>query len=139
MEPLHCDARGHPFAVAAAVRNQTQGQAVWHLLLFRLNRTVEYITPVIKHEVRSLQPLLFTGMPMPTRCAAVPVVDWVARWKAGTVAAPCQRALGAAECGMYPYLVKAKPGAVDALKRHREQVLGAYRTTFYPFAALDAS
>ena len=50
-------------AIPASARRlyiaRLNGQPVAALLLLYFNRTVEYITPVIKHEYRSAQPLSF--------------------------------------------------------------------------------
>lgn len=111
------------------------------MLLLLFNRTVEYITPVIKHEYRSLQPLSFLiwhGMLHAVR-RGFKWWNWGGTW-------PTQKSLHHFKAGWgaqdfpYTYLIHAKPDALDALRRDRKAVARVFPYYFtYPFHLLGQS
>ena len=114
-----------------------RGQAVAALLLFRYNRTVEYITPVIRHEFRPLQPLSFAiwhGMINAVR-DGYRYWNWGGTW-------PSQRTLHHFKAGWgatdrpYQYVVHASGPGLEAWRSHRQEIVAAFPYYFlYPFAA----
>lgn len=114
------------------------GLPVAAMLLLRFNRTVEYITPVIKHEFRSLQPLSFLiwhGMLDAVR-SGYRWWNWGGTWVTQKSLHHFKAGWGAQDWP-YTYLVHAKSGAIEALKRDRQAVAGAFPFYFiYPFHLL---
>lgn len=115
-----------------------EGVAVAAMLLFRYNRTVEYITPVIKHEFRSMQPLSFLiwhGM-LDAVGSGFRWWNWGGTWATQKSLHHFKAGWGAKDWP-YTYFVHAKPRAVEALKRDRQAVAGAFPYYFtYPFHLL---
>lgn len=129
-------------AIPAAWRRlmlaKLDGEPVAAMLLLRYNRTVEYVTPVIKHEFRPLQPLSFLiwhGMLEAAR-------DGFRWWNWGGTWAS-QKSLHHFKAGWgardhpYTYIVHAKPEALETLKAHPQEVAAAFPFYFtYPFHLL---
>jgi hypothetical protein len=120
---------------------ELDGVPVAAMLLLLFNRTVEYITPVIKHEYRSLQPLSFLiwhGMLDAVR-SGYRWWNWGGTWQSQKSLHHFKAGWGAQD-RPYAYLVHAKPDAVDALRRDRQAVTGAFPFYFlYPFNLLGES
>lgn len=114
------------------------GVPVAAMLLFRYNRTVEYITPVIKHEYRSLQPLSFLiwhGMLDAVR-SRFRWWNWGGTWVTQKSLHHFKAGWGAKDWP-YTYLIHAKPSAIEALKQDRQAVARASPFYFtYPFHLL---
>lgn len=116
-----------------------EGRPVAALLLFRFNRTVEYITPVIKHEFRSLQPLSFAiwhGMLDAVR-HGYRWWNWGGTWATQESLSHFKEGWGAVE-RPYTYLVNASSLAKQDLQRNRQAMVDAFPCYFiYPFSALS--
>lgn len=114
------------------------GAPVAAMLTFVFNQTVEYITPVIKHEFRSLQPLSFliwNGMLTATRQGSR-FWNWGGTWPTQTTLHHFKAGWGATD-QPYSYHVHAKPEALEALRRDRLSVMKAFPFYFvYPFESL---
>ena len=114
------------------------GRPVAAVLLFRFNRTVEYITPVIVHEFRSRQPLSFTIWH-----AMLDAVrsdyrwwNWGGTWASQVSLHHFKEGWGAIE-RPYTYVTKASPDALQGLHRDRQAMSDAFPYYFlYPFSAL---
>lgn len=114
------------------------GAPVAAMLIFRFNQTVEYITPVIKHEFRPLQPLSF----LIWHAMLNAIRDGFRWWNWGGTWAT-QKSLHHFKAGWgatdqpYSYLVHARPRALEALKRDRQALASAFPFYFtYPFHLL---
>lgn len=112
-------------------------QPVAALLLFRYNRTVEYVTPVIKQEFRSLQPLSFAIW----RAMIDAVRDGFRYWNWGGTW-PSQETLHHFKAGWgaedrpYQYVITASPAGLEAWTACRSELLDAFPYYFlYPFTA----
>lgn len=116
-----------------------EGTPVAALLLLLFNRTVEYLTPVIVHEFRSLQPLSFIiwhAMLDASRLGAR-WWNWGGTWISQRSLHHFKAGWGAAD-HPYSYLVTLTGQAKAALARDRAQISGAFPYYFiYPFALLD--
>lgn len=107
------------------------------MLLLRFNRTVEYLTPVVKHEFRSLQALSFTiwhGMLDAAR-SGYRWWNWGGTWAS-------QRSLHHFKAGWgavdrpYTYLVRGSERALRELAHDRDALTAAFPYYFlYPFQA----
>jgi Acetyltransferase (GNAT) domain len=116
------------------------GEPVAAMLLLRFNRTVEYITPTIRHAFRSLQPLSF----LIWHAMLEAVRDGFRWWNWGGTWAT-QHSLHHFKAGWgakdhpYHYLIHAAPDAIHALRQNRESVAAAFPYFFvYPYHLLDA-
>lgn len=108
------------------------------LLLVRFNRTVEYLTPVIEHDARSLQPLSF----LIWHELLDAVRDGFRWWNWGGTWAS-QRSLHHFKAGWgaldrpYAYLVATPPGGLARLRRHLAEAVEAFPYYYlYPYDAL---
>lgn len=122
------------------VVTRLEGRPVAAMLLFRFNRTVEYITPVIKHEFRSMQPLSFAiwhAMLDAVR-AGYRWWNWGGTWRSQVSLHHFKEGWGAVE-RPYTYLTHASLPAMEKLRRDRQAVSDAFPYYFiYPFSALEA-
>lgn len=115
------------------------GEPVAALLLLFYNKTVEYFTPVIKQEYRSLQPLSFliwNGM--------VDAVEKGFRWWNWGGTWVSQKTLHHFKAGWgakdypYSYLVNASSRGMDALQSDRDSVARAFPYFYvFPFDQLS--
>lgn len=114
------------------------GIAVAAMLLFRFNHTVEYITPVIKHEFRSLQPLSFLiwqGM-LDAVKSGYRWWNWGGTWITQKSLHHFKAGWGAKD-RPYTYLTHATQRGIEALKNDRALVAQAFPYYFtYPFHLL---
>ncbi|MES2949218.1 MAG: GNAT family N-acetyltransferase [Pseudomonadota bacterium] len=115
------------------------GEPIAAMLIFRFNQTVEYITPVIKHEFRSLQPLSFLiwhGMLNAAR-DGFRLWNWGGTWATQTSLHHFKAGWGTTD-QPYSYLIHAKPRALDALRKDRKAVSDAFPFYFtYPFHLIE--
>ena len=114
------------------------GQMVAAVLLFRFNKTVEYITPVIKHEFRSLQPLSFTiwHAMLDAIRNGYQKWNWGGTWLTQTSLHHFKEGWGA-EARNYQYLIHASAKGLSALRDDRDAVTAAFPYYFvYPFSQL---
>ncbi len=139
-KPLaHFEAMRHsiPQAWRQLLQTRLHGQPVASMLLLRFNRTVEYITPVIKHEFRSLQPLSFAiwhGMLDATRCG-YRHWNWGGTWKSQTTLHHFKAGWGAADLP-YNYVIHASPRAMNLWQDRRAALVDAFPYYFlFPFQA----
>lgn len=114
------------------------GVPVAAMLLLRYNRTVEYVTPVIKHEFRPLQPLSFLiwhGMLAAVK-GGFRWWNWGGTWASQKSLHHFKAGWGAKD-HPYTYIVHAKPAALATLKAHPHAVADAFPYYFtYPFHLL---
>jgi len=115
-----------------------EGKPVAALLLLYFNRTVEYVTPVIKHDYRSRQPLSFLiwhGMVDAVRCGYA-WWNWGGTWVTQTSLHHFKAGWGAVD-HPYTYLVCSSPAgrAMLAANRARLGDLFPYYYT-YPYDRL---
>jgi hypothetical protein len=107
------------------------------LLLLRFNRTVEYLTPVIKHEHRSTQPLSFAiwhGMLHAVR-DGFRYWNWGGTWNSQTTLHHFKAGWGAID-RPYRYVVRATPEAQEFWRARRHDVVQAFPYYYvYPFEA----
>jgi hypothetical protein len=112
-------------------------QPIAGVLLFRYNRTVEYITPVIKHEFRSLQPLSFAiwhGMINAVR-DGFRYWNWGGTWPSQQTLHHFKAGWGASD-RPYRYVVQASAAGAEAWSHSREELVAAFPYYFlYPFSA----
>lgn len=142
--------RAKPWAHFAALRQtlppqsrrlyiaRLRGTPVAGLLLSDFNGTTEYLTPVIKKEYRSLQPLSF----LIWHAMLESVRKGIRRWNWGGTWLN-QRSLHHFKAGWgardfpYTYVVYALPDALEHLKGNRARFEKAFPYYYlYPFAAL---
>jgi hypothetical protein len=115
------------------------GEPVAALLTLYFNRTVEYFTPVIRHDYRSSQPLSFLiwhGM--------LDAIDRGMRWWNWGGTWIGQKSLHHFKAGWgaldhpYSYMMVASPDAVETMRRHRANLGSAFPFYYtYPYALLD--
>lgn len=106
------------------------------LLLFRFNRTVEYITPVIVHEFRSLQPLSFAiwHAMLESIRDGYEWWNWGGTWASQVSLHHFKEGWGAIE-RPYAYVIKASPATMRAVREQRDAISAAFPYYFvYPFA-----
>lgn len=119
------------------IQTRLKGQPVAALLLLRFNRTVEYVTPVIKHEFRSLQPLSFAiwhGMIDAAR-SGFRYWNWGGTWASQTTLHHFKAGWGATDLP-YNYVVHASPHALTMWRERRDALVAAFPYYFlFPFAA----
>lgn len=115
------------------------GAPVAAMLLLRYNRTVEYVTPVIKHEFRSLQPLSFLiwhGM-IDAVHSGFRWWNWGGTWTTQKTLHHFKAGWGAKD-QPYTYIVHAKPAVLEAIKAEPQAVAAAFPFYFtYPFHLLQ--
>ena len=117
-----------------------EGRPVAALLVLRFNRTVEYLTPVIKHEFRSMQPLSFTiwHTMLDAVRSGFRWWNWGGTWTSQVSLRHFKEGWGAAE-RPYKYLVNASPRATQELLSRRQEICDAFPNYFiYPFSAVAA-
>jgi hypothetical protein len=126
-----------PPAWRQLVQTRLEGQPVASMLLFRFNRTVEYITPVIKHEFRSLQPLSFAiwhGMIDAVR-SGFRYWNWGGTWASQTTLHHFKAGWGATDLP-YNYVIHASPHARQIWQDRRAALVEAFPYYFlFPFEA----
>lgn len=112
------------------------GQLIAGLLLFYFNRTVEYITPAIDHEYRSLQPLSLILMTAMTQAARHGFTswNWGGTWVSQTGVYRFKKKWGAEERN-YRYYTQLND--VSILEQSQTEILNQF-PGFYiaPFSAL---
>jgi hypothetical protein len=112
-----------------------EGTAVASVLLLRFNRTVEYVTPVIKHEFRSMQPLSFAiwhGMLNAVR-DGFRYWNWGGTWASQTTLHHFKAGWGARD-RPYSYVIRATSDALDLWQQCRAELVDAYPYYFlYPY------
>lgn len=128
-----------PQASRQLLTAKLDGEPVAALLLLRFNRTVEYLTPVIRHEFRAQQPLSFLiwhGM-VDAIQSGFRRWNWGGTWVTQKSLHHFKAGWGARDCP-YSYLIHAKPSAIEALRADRKGVADAYPFYFtYPFGLLE--
>lgn len=111
------------------------GTPVAAVLLFTFNRTVEYITPVIRHEYRSQQPLSFLiwhGMVRGSSRGAR-WWNWGGTWHTQKSLHHFKAGWGAVDMP-YTYLIQAREGASALLRSDSAGVVEAFPWFYiYPF------
>jgi len=127
-----------PFEWRRLMLAKHNGTPVAAMLLFCFNRTVEYITPVIKHEYRSMQPLSFLiwhGMINAVR-SGFRWWNWGGTWVTQKSLHHFKAGWGAKD-QPYTYLIHAKPHAIEVLKQDRQIFEKAFPYFFtYPYHLL---
>lgn len=109
------------------------------LLLILFNQTVEYITPVVRVEHRSRQPLSFLIWEGMLRACqeGCRQWNWGGTWPSQTSLHHFKAGWGAVD-RPYSYLVSATPQRVSWLRTHLTEVLNAFPYFYvYPKTALD--
>jgi hypothetical protein len=115
------------------------GEPVAAILLVGFNRTIEYLTPVIKHQYRSLQPLSFAIW----HAMLVAIADGYQRWNWGGTWLTQQSLRHfkdgwGADCREYTYFVNATADAVARFQRDPRAACASLPYYFvYPFTAVD--
>lgn len=108
------------------------------LLLLRYNSTVEYVTPVIKQEFRSLQPLSFliwNGM-LDAVQDGYKWWNWGGTWRSQKSLYHFKSGWGAKDLP-YTYIIHAKPEALSLLRSNPEAMRSAFPYYFiYPYHLL---
>jgi hypothetical protein len=108
------------------------------LLLLRFNRTVEYVTPVIKHEFRSMQPLSYAiwhGMLAAVR-DGFRYWNWGGTWASQTTLHHFKAGWGARD-RPYQYVIHATDNALKLWQECRRDLIEAYPYYFlYPYDAV---
>lgn len=111
------------------------------VLLLRHGMAVEYLTPVIRHEFRSRQPLSFLiwhGMLQAIR-DGFRFWNWGGTWATQATLHHFKAGWGAQD-QPYSYMVHAKPRALAALRLNRSALSEAYPFFYtYPYHLLDSA
>lgn len=142
--------RAKPWAHFEALRTQLppawrevavatlDGEPVAALLTLGFNRTVEYFTPVVRREYRSLQPLSYLvwhGM-LDAIEQGMRWWNWGGTW-VGQSSLHHFKAGWGAEDRPYSYLIQASPQGLETLRRQREVLGGAFPYYYvYPYDRL---
>jgi hypothetical protein len=117
-----------------------EGRPVAALLLLKFNRTVEYVTPVIKQEFRPLQPLSYAiwhGM-LDAAASGYHHWNWGGTWLTQATLHHFKQGWGAVD-EPYTYLVRSVPRVLEEFGRDRHAFFDAYPFYFlYPVATAGA-
>lgn len=117
---------------------ELDGEPVAAVLLLYFNRTVEYVTPVIKHEYRSMQPLSFLiwNAMLDAVREGYRWWNWGGTWITQTSLHHFKAGWGAIDCP-YRYCVVASESGLAALRHDRQRVADAFPFYYvYPFDQL---
>jgi len=113
-------------------------QPVAAMLLVFFNGTVEYLTPVIRHEARPLQPLSFLIWRAMVEAAAMGCHswNWGGTWRSQESLHHFKAGWGAVD-RPYSYLVSASDQGLERLRGERERIVAEAAYYYvYPFALL---
>ena len=115
------------------------GQPVAAMLLLLFNETVEYFTPVIRHEFRDRQPLsflIFHGMHQAVT-AGYRRWNWGGTWVGQSSLHHFKQGWGAVDLH-YSYLITATPDSIHRIESARHQLAQAFPYYYvYPYDQLD--
>lgn len=117
---------------------ELDGVPVAAVLMFYFNRTVEYVTPVIKHEYRSMQPLSFLiwNAMLEAIRAGYRWWNWGGTWVTQTSLHHFKAGWGALDCP-YRYCIVVSESGLSALRRDRHQMATAFPFYYvFPFDQL---
>jgi len=127
--------------IRLSVACDESGEVVGALLLLIHGGTVEYLTPVVRVEVRSRQPLsalIYDGMIWAIKRGAVRW-NWGGTWKSQKSLHHFKAGFGAHN-EVYTYLTLASASAVERIAAVRESLSRRFPFYFvYPYHALDDS
>lgn len=125
--------------VRLTVARDGEGRVMAALLLLRQGSTVEYLTPVVRVEARSQQPLsalIHDGMTHAI-CRGARQWNWGGTWKSQTSLHHFKAGFGARD-EEYAYLTLAAPAAVSMLGTARDTLAQRFPYFFvYPYHAFD--
>ncbi|MEN6624118.1 MAG: GNAT family N-acetyltransferase [Smithella sp.] len=108
------------------------------MLLFTFNKTVEYITPVVKVDYRSTQPLsflIYNGM-IDAIKKGFASWNWGGTWITQESLHHFKAGWGAKD-HPYTYLIHASPGSVEIIKKNQNDVINSFPYYYvFPFNQL---
>jgi hypothetical protein len=127
--PAHFEAMRHSIPVGwrRVLETRLAGTPVASVLLFKFNKTVEYVTPVVKREYRSMQPLSFAiwhGM-LEAVGEGYRHWNWGGTWASQGTLHHFKAGWAAADLPYY-YLVRATAGALSAWRRQPAEWSAAF-------------